>query len=437
MRFARVECPEMRATIRWLTPPARPVFACAIAWLVGALPLQAGDWNYIVPAANDPAAGKIRPVAQAFFLSTTKPDDLRDEDAPYRGQRRRYAQLRYGSPNSTRVSCVIDELADGSADLYVDANRNRTIEKRDKVAGAGPDWEIPLDAAIPHDNEVDLHRRRVSIHRGATGRTLAVATMGFIDGTIALQGKTVAARRVDGDANGSFADAADRVWIDRNADRVWDPFTEQYAFAAILRIGGERYAARSDTLGNTLTLEPLAGSGSVRLVLPANLNAAKGEATAGMTVAVTLAGRDGAAVLVSGIDNPAEVPSGDYQLQIVAVSLSGKEDSRRWNFEFSADSSRQRPWREVKSGTTLELDPIGVLELAIDVEGNSATCRPGGILTVLPRLYTGDGLLINACYWGTESADERNHSKCTVTLAGAGEPADTKPVFAGCQSGFL
>src|SRR5689334_16027905 len=176
----------------------------AIAWLAVGLPLQAGDWNYVVPAANDPAAGKIHPAAQAFFLSTTKPDDLRDEDAPYRGQRRRYAQLRYGSPNSTRVSCVIDELEDGTADLYVDANRNRTIEKRDKVAGAGPDWEIPLDAAIPHDNEVDLHRRRVSIHRGATGRTLAVATMGFMDGTIALGGKTFAARRVDGDANGSF-----------------------------------------------------------------------------------------------------------------------------------------------------------------------------------------------------------------------------------------
>ena len=50
-----------------------------------------------------------------------------------------------------RVSCVVDELEDGTADLYVDANRNRQIEKRDKIAGAGPDWEIPLDVQVTAD----------------------------------------------------------------------------------------------------------------------------------------------------------------------------------------------------------------------------------------------------------------------------------------------
>jgi hypothetical protein len=437
MRSAEIEDSETRGAIRGLTPPARRIVVFAVAWLAIGLPVQAGDWKYVVPAADDPAARTIYSVAQALFLSSTKPEDLHDEDAPYRGKLRRYAQLRYGSPNSIRVSCVIDELDDGTADLYVDANRNRTIEKRDQVAGAGPDWEIPLDAAIPHDNEVDLHRRRVSIHRGATGRTLAVATLGFMEGALTLGDKTVAARRVDGDANGSFADAADRLWIDRNADGIWDPFTEQFAFATILRIGGERYSARSDTLGERLTLEPLAGSGAVRLVLPADPKGNNVEGADGMTVAVTLVGRDSTAVLISGLDKPMEVPNGEYQLQIVALSLPGKEDPRRWNFEFSADSSRQRPWREVKTGARLDLDPIGTLELAIDVEGNKANCKPGETLTVLPRLYTGDGLLINACYRGTESADERSHSKCTVTLVGVEEPADGQPALARCQSGFL
>jgi hypothetical protein len=405
------------------------VFAIA---LLAAIPVQAGEWKYVVPAANDPAASAVYPVAQALFLYTTRPEDLQDEDAPYRGKARRYAQLRYGSLSSVRVAFVIDELEDGTADLYVDANRNRLIEKRDKIAGAGPDWEIPLDMAIAHDDAVDLHRRRVSIHRGASGRTLAVATVGYMQGNVVLGGRAVAALRVDGDANGSFADAGDRLWIDRNGDGVWDPFTEQLAFSTILRVGGERFAARSDTLGQQLTLEPLAGSGSVRLVLPANI-----EGMEGTTVAVTLVGRDGTAVLVAGAGNPAEVPSGEYQLQIVALSVPGKENSRRWSFDFSADATRQRPWHEVKTGATLDLDPIGALELAIDVEGNKTVCKPGELLTVLPRLYTGDGLLIRACYRGSESADERNHSKCSVALAGVGDPSDVRPVLAACQSGFL
>ena len=426
---------QMRGAIRALTLAARRSFAFAVALLAGGLSVQADEWNYVVPATNDEAASVVYPVAQALFLSTTKPEDLHEDGAPYRGKLRRYAQLRYGSPSSIRVACVIDELEDGTAELYIDANRNRTIEKRDKVAGAAPDWVIPLDVAIPHDNEVDLYRRRLSIHRGATGRTLAVATLGYMEGTITIGGRTVAARRVDGDANGSFADAADRLWVDWNADGVWDPFTEQFAFAAILRFGGERFAARSDTLGHRLTLEPLAGSGKVRLVLSAKLMGENVAGAEGVTVAATLVGRDGSAVLVSGLGQPAEIPSGEYQLQVVVVSLSGKDDSRRWNFEFSSTAGRQRPWREVKTGATLDLDPIGSLELAIDLESNKIDCRPGDTVTVLPRLYTGDGLLINACYWGTGSADEKNHSKCTVALSGLGGPVDS--ALASCQSGFL
>lgn len=418
-----------------MTSPIRLALISAVAWLIVGIPVSAGDWKYVISAESQSAAGGLYAVPQALFLSETKPEDLRDEDAPYRGKRRRYAQLRYGSPNSIRVACVIDELEDGTIDLYVDANRNRTIEKRDKVAGAGPEWELPLDVAIPHDDEVDLHRRRVSLRLGTSGRTLAAATLGSMEGAVTLEGRTLAARRVDGDANGSFADAGDRLWVDRNGDGVWDPFTEQFAFSAILRIGDERYAARSDTLGEKLTLEPLTGSGAVRLVLPASLTQATADSKAEPTIAVTLVGRDGTAVLVSGVGKPAEVPGGEYQIQIVALSAVHKEDGRRWNFLFSACDGRQRPWHAMQSGATLDLDPIGALDLAIDLEGDKKDCKPGELLTVRPRLYTGDGLLINACYWGTEGADEKNHSKCTVALAGG--PGDNRPPLDTRQSGFL
>ncbi|HLJ12201.1 MAG TPA: hypothetical protein VKU82_13490 [Planctomycetaceae bacterium] len=404
----------------------------AVIFIAALSPAHGAEWKYIVPEMNGRDAGAVLPLARSLFLSEAKPEDLREDDAPYRGRMRLYAQLRYGGPSSIRVTFVIDELDDGTADLYVDANRNRTIEKRDRINGAAPDWQVPLEAAMPQDDVVDLYRRRVSVHLGASGRTLAVATLGSMQGSVTLGDKTFAARRTDGDANGSFANAGDRLWIDMNSDGEWDAFTEQFEFANILRIAGTRYASRSDVLGDRLTLEPLVGSASIKIVLPESLKSADDA-----TIAVTLVGRDGTAVLASGQNKPTEVPSGEYQMQSVYISFPAKGDSRRWTFSFSADSIRQPPWREVKTGDVLELDPIGSLEMTLQVEGNKRVCAPGETLVVRPRLYTGDGLLINSCYWGAESTDERNHSKCRVTLEETGDEAAAKPVLASGQSGFV
>ena len=45
--------------------------------------------------------------------------------------------LRFGSASSTRVSVVVDRVANGDVDLYVDADRNLRIDDRD-LAAAGP-----------------------------------------------------------------------------------------------------------------------------------------------------------------------------------------------------------------------------------------------------------------------------------------------------------
>ena len=55
-----------------------------------------------------------------------------------------------------------------------------------------------LDMAIAHDNEVDLHRRRISIRRGATGRTIAVATLGYVEGSVSIGGTAPQPRNIGG-----------------------------------------------------------------------------------------------------------------------------------------------------------------------------------------------------------------------------------------------
>src|SRR5262245_41626134 len=87
-------------------------------------------WRYVAKAE---AESPVRPVFRYVALSNRKPDDLR-EDVRYRGKEQKYAQIRYGSDDSRRVVVVVDQVSAGDFDLYVDANRKRVVEAKDKVA---------------------------------------------------------------------------------------------------------------------------------------------------------------------------------------------------------------------------------------------------------------------------------------------------------------
>jgi hypothetical protein len=88
-------------------------------------------WRFVLPAPGDPFE---HPPFRAPVLSREKPEDV-GEKVSYRGTSRRYAQLRFGNPGSIRVTVVLDEVGPGDIDLFVDANRDRKIDDRDRVAG--------------------------------------------------------------------------------------------------------------------------------------------------------------------------------------------------------------------------------------------------------------------------------------------------------------
>src|SRR6516165_141269 len=101
-----------RMTIAWLT----------LAWLCGAA-LAEDSWKYIVPAPDDPFAN---PPPRALALSDEKPADLK-ESVKYRGDKRWYAQLVYGTGRTAKVAIVVDFVATDKVDLYVDADRDWDI----------------------------------------------------------------------------------------------------------------------------------------------------------------------------------------------------------------------------------------------------------------------------------------------------------------------
>ena len=373
--------------------PVRLAWALVFHLFSSTSPLAAAEWRYVTPPLGDPFA---HPPLRALTLIHTAPADVR-ELVHYRGVRRRYAQIRYGSPGSVRMTVVVDELAGGETDLYVDADRNRRIEEKDRVMGEGRLWRIPISVAVVEGETTRLTQRSAVFRMGATGLTFSFAAAGYLEGTVNIAGRVHSARRTDGDGNGFLTDAQDRLWIDLDDDGRWDAIGEQFLYTSILSIGDARYAVRSDELGTRLALLTLEGTGTVSLVF--HLPRAESRVA---EVHATLIGRDGSAVGVGAAGDELTVPAGEYRLGTLTLAFEDPAGGPRWSFIFSDDDGkRDQKWYKVEKGTKLEIDPVGRLDLETGANDDAKNLRPGDEIALQPKLYTGDGLLINTCFRGT------------------------------------
>jgi hypothetical protein len=430
----------------------------------GSKPASSSDWRFVLPAPGDPFE---HAPFRALVLGREKPEDL-IEKAAYRGDpaRRRYAQVRFGSAGSIRVTVVLDEVGPGEVDLYVDAERNRRIDDHDRVAAsasaapegspssASPDarrqriWRLPLDVAMVDKDVTKTVPRAVVFRLGTSGRTLGYAAAGYLDGTVTLGGpaagpagkpRRVAARRVDGDGNGQVSDPQDRLWIDLNGDGRFDPAAEQFLFATVLNLDGARYVVRSDELGGRLGIEPLIGAGTLRLAWKGGEAGHPDAASSvgnGVELHATALGRDGSVYGLSGTE-PASVPVGEYRLGTVTISLDDPKGGPRWSFIFSDNGAKGDPrWYKVEKDATVAIDPIGTPLFEIDLRDKAARrTRPGEDVNLQPLLYTGDGLLINVAYRGSPTSPSLQETLGARIALGLGT-GSSEHVLATSHSGF-
>jgi hypothetical protein len=233
----------------------------------------------------------------------------------------------------------------------------------------------------------------VCLRYGPVSRTLAAATCGYVEGEVLMDGRRIAARRIDGDHNGLFADDQDRVWIDLDGDGRFDPATEDFLFTPILRSAGKRLAVRADALGERLALAALEGTGKVKLALPAALRPAQVQ-----EVQVTVQSKDGVVASLRSLDGEATVPAGEYRISSVLLTLTDPGGGPSWGYVFNDNGGKGPTWRRLDREGTLTLDPIGKPEFTATVEDGKAVCQPGQTLSVRPALYTQDGLLIERAY---------------------------------------
>jgi hypothetical protein len=371
-----------------------------------------GEWRYVVPQMGEPFA---HPPLRALGLSDRRPDDLKEE-VTYRGKKPRYSQLRYGSPNSVRVTIVVDEIAPGEVDLYVDAGRKRAIQARDKVNGAKLTWRLPLEVAIVEGDTLKVIPRTVLFRYGQATRTLGYATCGYVEGRVRIGDEFVAVRRVDGDGNGLLTDPQDRLWLDLDGSGRWDPLQHQFPFTPLLTLEGKRFAVQSDLLGERLAFSKLEGTGTIRLVTPTLPGGGEIE-----DISATLLSRDGIVATLRGKNAEAVLPVGEYRCTTVLLNSKDSRTGQLWGYIFSDNGAARKEWHSLAKDACLALNPVGQPQLACTASETSK-CIAGEQVQLRPRLYTGEGLLITMVYLGREIpiASFGNGPQAVIALVDSG-----------------
>src|SRR5687767_4831991 len=173
---------------------------------------ESGPWQYVVPGDAD--AG-FTPPALTLSLLSEKPEAIQAAPPAVDGAQRSYALLRYGSPNSPQLPIVLDKLDGGEFTLTIDLSRSGQMADARPVAGSGRSRQLEIKSAITYaERAADEYPRQVQIRRSASGKSLSVVTLGYLSGSVRADGRTIAARRVDGNATGLFADPQERLWPD-------------------------------------------------------------------------------------------------------------------------------------------------------------------------------------------------------------------------------
>jgi hypothetical protein len=403
------------------------VGSLAVICLIVAVFCRAADtdkpaWRYVVPEAGD--AMEHAPL-KALSLAEAKPADLK-ESAAYRGAKRLYGEFRFGSPNSKFVAVVLDRISEKETDIYVDANRDREIDKSERLLGQGPKYRLPVNVEIVKGTQIERHPRTIVFRLGRAGQSLSYATAGYIEGTVHLGDREIAVRRMDANGDGGMADPVDLLWINLRGDGQWNPFTDRLPVSPILKLGDERYAVSTDWAGERFALKILEGTGTLELAMAEMKNR-----DALVELEVMLAGREGSVVRLDLEKPSASVPVGEYSIFQMNLTLKDPAGGEPWIYNFGgADDANSAHWFKVTKGNQTALNPLTGIKLKGTLDKLEANCRPDEEISIQPRVETGDNLPLTAVYRGKPDSSTR-HPGADVSL----QSSDGKNLST-TQSGF-
>jgi len=325
----------------------------------------------------------------------------------------KFAQWRYGSFDSRRITILLAESAAGTA-VWVDANRDRRLTESERLPNGELEWSIPLHAEFVDGDLLQTDRRQVRLRY--VRQKLTVGTVGFVEGQTEINGQTIAVRRVDANGNGQFSDETDHVWLDRNGDDRWDVFNERFLFTPIMRLDGDVLKCAADVRGHQYAVSKVDETGHLQLQIADELR------ERGLVkLNAVMAGRAGSIVHLDQDRGSVEVPVDDYRPVNLIATFERDDAPTVWSFEFvRSDSAEGAVWTSVKSQAKTMVDPLQGLTLGCKVNRDDRTYAVGSKMEIQPTLITASGLRIQSGFFGYVQSASAGEPKARLTIAETG-----------------
>jgi hypothetical protein len=287
------------------------------------------------------------------------------------------------------------------------------IEEKDRLAGPGPLFRMPLDVQIADASNVERFPRTVVFRLGRSGQSISYATVGYMEGILKLEGQDTAVRLVDNNGDGVMADPADLIWIDANHDGKWNPISERLPFVPIVTLGNERYAVRCDLAGKHLSLKKLEGTGTLELALPEFK-----DPSLLLAINVWLAGREGSIAKLDLTQLKTDMPVGEYYIYEISADMKDPSGGDPWTFYLSGISGENNPrWHAVAADKPTAIHPLADLVLTATISSRNGQSCPGEEISVEPRLETGERMALRSCIRNKDKPDlQRRHDGAVISL---------------------
>ena len=385
-------------------------------------------WQSVEPEEIDSTAFLFG--GRKLKLSNSTPDDI-TVHAMVPEENRRFAQWHFGDSNSTRVSILIEVSDDEVQRLFVDSNRDRVVSDEEQVTtitNDGKTWLTDLAVEVVENEERIYSSRQIGITPRSGNDFVRITTLGYSQGNIDLAGTKTTVRRVDLDGNGLPTGSRDQIWFDFNRDGIFDLIDERKNLSNFLDLAGQRYAVRSDRLGQSLKLTASNDQGSVRFLFELDDKSATL-----LTLEGSLRDDSGMLIAIRPQTEPVSIPTGRYCVETLVAKA---RDSAGHNWQMTLTRRNNDHWFEVKTGEQFDLKLLDSIKFHVTpVHKDDGWSEFKTQLK--PEIYTANGLKMTdfICDAKKETwhpSDQSVTAHFASREHGTAQPEQQKP----CSSGF-
>ncbi len=305
----------------------------------------------------------------------------------------------YGDASSQAVCLRFDP--ENPSLLLIDVNRNQKYSANESLQSSGDGiWFAELTGEFGSlQNQTE--KQTVRIRRDESSAQWYVATAGNRVGQADFGGNRCDAKIEDKNANGLWFDPADRLLVDFDQNGKLSRLREQIPAQGMRKVRGTVWAIAGSPEGKAVTLSQVVGSGFIIPTLELADPSAKVTSVSGQ-----LGSSSGIGIPISSIDEPIEVPVGDWYVERLFFDVTTDDHVFQFGFaRYEAATAIKIADEESK-----EIHLLGELSLSATV----SVQRNGGDthMTLIPSLTSDSGSYMIASRTGKRSANNENRLMC-------------------------